>query len=165
MKYIKKPIEIEAFQYDGDLKNSNDEWYVPDWAVKAFEDGTLFYGDMPPWELFIKTLEGPLHISVDDFIIQGVKGELYPCKPDIFMETYEPVNPPKTKRVFSKEKFLEDSKNLILQPDPIWLKICDGKEIYITSKRDRRIQTENERNELFDYGSLEEWEIEVEVNE
>jgi hypothetical protein len=42
-------------------------------------------------ELTIKTLEGELHVSIGDWIIRGVNGELYPCKPDIFEKTYEPV--------------------------------------------------------------------------
>lgn len=92
-KYRKKPVEIEAFQYDGDLKGSDGNYYVPDWAVKAFEEETMFYGDIGfvSGELFIKTLEGTHHISVGDYVIQGVNGELYPCKPDIFEKTYEIV--------------------------------------------------------------------------
>lgn len=92
MKYRKKPVIIEAFQYDGDLMNSNGEYYVPDWAIKALEDDTLelgSYSDSSPCELFVNTLEGQMHVSVGDYIIQGVNGELYPCKPDIFKKTYE----------------------------------------------------------------------------
>lgn len=78
-KYRKKPVEIEAFQYDGDLKDSDGQYYVPGWAVKAYEDGTMYYGELDgqPGELFIKTLEGIHHASVGDYIIQGVNGELY----------------------------------------------------------------------------------------
>ena len=89
MKYKKKPIVVEAFQYDGDLKKSNGDYYVPDWAVKAFEDGVMYYGDSIPWELFIKTLEGAHHVSIGDYVIRGVCCELYSCKPDIFEKTYE----------------------------------------------------------------------------
>lgn len=96
MKYKKKPIIIEAFKYDGDLKGSDGEYYVPDWAVKAFEEGSMRYGaiklDEQPSELFIDTLEGTHHVSVGDYVIQGVQGELYPCKSDIFEKTYETVN-------------------------------------------------------------------------
>lgn len=91
MKYKKRPVVIEAFQYDGDLKRADGKYYVPDWAVEAYEKGIMYYAsklDAPP-ELFIKTLEGTHHVSVCDYIIQGVKGELYPCKPDIFTETYD----------------------------------------------------------------------------
>lgn len=92
MKYRKRPVEIEAFKYDGDLKGSDGKYYVPGWAVEAFEKGVIHYAtlkfDNPP-ELFINTLEGTHHVSVGDYVIRGVKGELYPCKPDIFEETYE----------------------------------------------------------------------------
>ena len=46
---------------------------------------------LPNDPLLIKTLEGDLTVSPDDWIIQGVKGEIYPCKPDIFAATYEPA--------------------------------------------------------------------------
>lgn len=98
MKYRKKSVVIEAFQYDGDLKGSDGKYYVPDWAVKAFREGVMYYDTLSdktsaiftgPLELFIKTLEGNHHVSVGDYVIQGVQGELYPCKPDIFLATYE----------------------------------------------------------------------------
>ena len=88
-KYRKKPVEIEAFCYDGDLKNSKGEYYVPSWAVDAFGNGMLFYEGQA--ELYVKTLEGNMHVSVGDYIIRGVEGELYPCKPDIFEKTYDEV--------------------------------------------------------------------------
>lgn len=43
-KYRRKPKEIEAFQYDGDFMNSSGEYYVPEWAVEALENGILYYG-------------------------------------------------------------------------------------------------------------------------
>ena len=68
---------------------------VPDWAEVAYEEGVLYYDplskELSPCELFIQTLEGRFHVSVGDYIIRGVKGELYPCKPDIFEQTYELV--------------------------------------------------------------------------
>lgn len=95
MKYRKKPVIIEAFQYDGDLKGSDGKYYVPEWMVRAVENGIVYYAQEnpvePPIELYIVTLEGHHHVSVGDFIIQGVNGELYPCKPDIFEKTYEAV--------------------------------------------------------------------------
>lgn len=87
MKATKKPVTIECFKYDGDLKNSNGEYYVPEWAVEAEKNGTIFFKDQG--EMYIKTLEGDKHASVDDYIIRDVNGELYPCKPDIFDKTYE----------------------------------------------------------------------------
>ncbi len=95
MKYRKKPVTVEAFQYDGDLINSNGEYYVPEWAAEAHKASDIFYGSAngkeSPTELYIRTLEGTHHVSVGDYIIRGVAGELYPCKPDIFTATYEPV--------------------------------------------------------------------------
>ena len=88
-KYRKKPVEVEAFCYDGDFKNFNGEYYVPGWAVEAHRDGVLYFKDQG--ELYVKTLEGDMRVNVGDYIIQGVKGEIYPCKPDIFEQTYEGV--------------------------------------------------------------------------
>lgn len=94
MKYRKKPVVIEAFQYDGDLENK-DGFYVPKWAESALKNNVMFFGseeDGPPCELYIRTLEGVVHVSVGDFVIKGVQGELYPCKPEIFAQTYEEVH-------------------------------------------------------------------------
>ncbi len=95
MKYRKKPVIIEAFKYDGDFKYSTGTWYIPQWALNAYRDGILYYEKLnnnePPSELFIKTLEGNMHVSVGDYVVKGIDGELYPCKPDIFEKTYEPL--------------------------------------------------------------------------
>lgn len=88
MKYRKKPVVIEAFQYDGDMIDSSGQPYVPEWAITAMNDNIMYY-DGP--ELFIRTLEGDHHVTVGDYVIKGVNGELYPCKPDIFEKTYEAV--------------------------------------------------------------------------
>lgn len=87
-KYRKKPVEIEAFQYDGDFMNKDGNYYIPEWGVKANLEGVLYFED---GELFVNTLEGKHHASVGDYIIKGVKGELYPCKPDIFEMTYDEI--------------------------------------------------------------------------
>ena len=95
MKYKKKPVIIEAFKYDGDLISKDGVYYIPQWAVKAYENSIIYYDSIDvfstPCELFIKTLEGVHRVSVGDYVIQGIKGELYPCKPDIFEMTYELV--------------------------------------------------------------------------
>lgn len=91
-KYVKKPIIVEAFHYDGDLKYQNGEWYVPEWAVQAFGDDVLFYAsqdDGAPCELYVRTLEGDMHVSVGDYVIRGINRELYPCKEEIFKATYD----------------------------------------------------------------------------
>jgi hypothetical protein len=92
MKY-KKSVVVEAFNYDGDLMDSDDNYYVPEWAAKAFENEIMCYGSLDcksaPCDLFIRTLEGNILVNVGDYVIQGVNGELYPCKPDIFDKIYE----------------------------------------------------------------------------
>ena len=94
-KYRKKPIVIEAIQYN-DNEYADKPWTfrgsAPEWlreAVGAKEVTAHINGDF--WELHIKTLEGVMCCDAGDWIIQGVKGELYPCKPDIFKATYESV--------------------------------------------------------------------------
>lgn len=95
MKYRKKPIVIEAFQYDGDLINKEGNFYVPEWASEAYKGGVMYFKSIDelycPCTLFIKTLEGDMVADVGDYIIKGIKGELYPCKPDIFEKTYDEV--------------------------------------------------------------------------
>ena len=80
MKYRKKPIVIEAWQWNGDTDwTKAPEWLqdvVPHWS---------------PIKLAIPTLEGIMYATPGDYIIQGVIGEVYPCKPDIFAATYERV--------------------------------------------------------------------------
>lgn len=87
MKYRKKPVVVEAFQYDGDFIFSDGTPYVPEWAMEANENGTFIHRGQG--DLFINTLEGEMEVSVGDYVIQGVAGEIYPCKPDIFNKTYE----------------------------------------------------------------------------
>ena len=86
-KYRKKPVVIEAVQYKG---NGNMNGGVPDWIWDAFKARTL-RADQGADPLIIHTLEGDMVVSPDDFIIKGIQGELYPCKPDIFEATYELV--------------------------------------------------------------------------
>lgn len=89
MKYRKKPVVIEAFKFDGDFMDSDGNYYVPEWAVNAYKQGGLYFEGA---DLFVKTLEGVHAVSYGDYIIKGVKDELYPCKPDIFEMTYEMVD-------------------------------------------------------------------------
>jgi len=79
MKYRKKPVEVEAIQYNGDN---------PFEVIRFSENhAAKTMGS----HLVIHTLEGSMQCLVDDWVIKGVKGEFYPCKPDIFEATYEKV--------------------------------------------------------------------------
>lgn len=87
MRYRKKPVEIEAFQWFPTNMQPK-----PNWLMEAMVAGDVFYqGGQRPY-LTIKTLEGDHRAEPGDWIIRGVKGELYPCKPDIFAMTYEPAS-------------------------------------------------------------------------
>ena len=89
MKYRKKPVVVEAFQMTDAHRKSEEEW--PQWLIDAWhipmEQPGAFY--FVANACCLSTLEGQMVVSVDDWIIRGVKGELYPCKPDIFEATYE----------------------------------------------------------------------------
>jgi hypothetical protein len=80
MKYRKKPVVINAFEYEGQTR-------FPDWIHEAMEKEEVT-ADISG--LYIETLEGVMKASRGDYVIQGVNGEIYPCKPDIFLKTYEP---------------------------------------------------------------------------
>ena len=92
-KYRKKPVVVEAIQWTG--QNHREMWNFltgkPGDYLSA--DGDNFYIDHSRVEggLVIKTLEGEHIASIGDYIICGVNGEFYPCKPDIFEKTYEPA--------------------------------------------------------------------------
>lgn len=85
-QYRKKPVIVEAFQNSKAENEETGAW--PQWLLNALRRGDIY---MDGRGTHIKTLEGELHVSEEDWIIRGVKGELYPCKPDIFEETYEKV--------------------------------------------------------------------------
>lgn len=78
-KYIKRPITIEAVQWNGD----NTE------EILSFCGNNCIVKDT---YLIIQTLEGNHMANIGDFIIKGIKGEFYPCKSDIFEKTYDKVD-------------------------------------------------------------------------
>lgn len=89
-KFRKKPVTIEAIQWCGDnlrevinftgLHHSAEKWTWDEYKAVVAKEG-----------LKIFTLEGPHLATIGDMIIKGVHGEFYPCKPDIFLKTYEEV--------------------------------------------------------------------------
>ena len=80
-KFRKKPVVIEAIQYDGTHMTAHN--------IYDLSHGQISYID---GKLTIRTPEGTMEASSGDWVIKGVKGEVYPCKPDIFEATYEAVN-------------------------------------------------------------------------
>lgn len=89
MKFRKKPVVIEAMQFDGHNYRE-----IQGWAHAGLppEANSIIVWD--GFTMTVRTLEGPLHAATGDWIIKGVKGEFYPCKSDIFAATYEPVDEP-----------------------------------------------------------------------
>jgi hypothetical protein len=93
-QFRKRPIVIEAVQYqpggtiDGVIVFADDETRVPCYWT---DEHGYRYPAKEGVDAFILTLEGPLHVSPGDWVITGIKGERYACKPDVFEATYEPV--------------------------------------------------------------------------
>lgn len=95
-KYRKRLIVIEAFQMTRETRIDNQDW--PNWLNEAWnlprgDPGAVFptRSGTGSGTVSINTLEGRKLVSFDDWIIQGVQGELYPCKDPIFRQTYESV--------------------------------------------------------------------------
>ncbi|NWO15734.1 MAG: hypothetical protein HLX46_02570 [Corynebacterium sp.] len=86
-KYRKKPVEIEAIQLTKDNVHEVTAWC----GGQAAESLVPWTGRGLKTVLNIFTLEGKMMADYGDYIVKGVKGEFYPCKPDIFAETYEEV--------------------------------------------------------------------------
>lgn len=89
-RYRKLPVEISARQFDGTHSGAE---YILAWVDPRNLGSSLAarkkYTD--EWTVVIETLEGAMAADKGDWIIQGVNGEFYPCKPDIFEKTYEKV--------------------------------------------------------------------------
>jgi hypothetical protein len=93
-RFRKKPVEIEAWQWGGSAQGATP---IINWLLE--NGGTARYYAPGEWDngetlgsyLVIDTLEGRMLAGAGDWIIRGVKGEFYPCKPDIFAKTYEVV--------------------------------------------------------------------------
>ena len=84
MKYVKKPVVIDAIQWLGTAQSFEE-------ITSSFHEMQWRPGEMGSYSFFIMTLEGEHLASNGDFVIKGVAGEFYPCKPDIFKVTYSPV--------------------------------------------------------------------------
>jgi hypothetical protein len=84
-KFRKKPVAIEALQFDGTNYTAIFDFMGHATGGRASASNPLQN------KIFIRTLEGEMTADAGDWIIKGVMGEFYPCKPDIFAATYEPV--------------------------------------------------------------------------
>lgn len=122
-KYRKKPIEIEAFKWTGDINQTED----PIWIVEAIQKGDVWcYGDSKKGYtvMTIANNNSGMTANRGDYIIKGVNGEIYPCKPEIFEMTYEAVEEIKECGSENKQKL-----------NKIFIR-CDGKDIIINTIRE-----------------------------
>ena len=116
-KYQKKPVTIEAIQFKEESIPTIKDWLGENLLAEAR------YSSPIHWIYRIKTLEGNMRVTEGDFIIKGVKGEFYPCKPDIFEATYEKTveellneyNKPETRERLTE---LRDQE-LVLKTEPV----------------------------------------------
>lgn len=96
MKYRKKPVVIEALQFE----TNNETGDVNMNKIVSWINQGKSPGERHAWHngtnIFIETLEGTMRSEVGDFVIRGVEGEFYSCKKDIFYKTYELVQPERT---------------------------------------------------------------------
>ena len=113
--YRKKPVMVEAVQWTGENHAEMCEFIDPE-ALEI----------IPRIGLVIHTLEGDHHASPGDYIIKGVNGEFYPCKPDIFAKTYEsstltqPNEGAKDKNVPTNGPLTLEELGLMIEPTPVW---------------------------------------------
>jgi len=90
-KYIKKPVEVEALQWTG-FNPTEMEEFAGDNITVEYSDAAYEAGAGPiTATITIHTLEGDMKVKQEDYIIKGVKGKFYPCRKDIFEQTYEEV--------------------------------------------------------------------------
>ena len=107
-QYRKKPVVIEAVQFDGLNPTEIKDFVGKNCEVEIYDNGVT----PPVAHIVIHTLEGDMEVSNGDYVIKGVKGEFYPCKPDIFEQTYEPIITPEPELTeFEKKVEAEALKN------------------------------------------------------
>jgi hypothetical protein len=90
-KFRKKPVVIEAVQWEPDSDGAPKNAWPPNWPILDWDLAAQWTVGDSGAALIIHTLEGDMRAEPGDWIIKGVKGEFYPCKPDIFAATYEPA--------------------------------------------------------------------------
>jgi hypothetical protein len=98
MRYRKKPIEIEAVQFIKSDTHEIEECFseFPDWLRVSLKEGVVDFlilasPNRISLRFTVKTIEGEMELSLNNWLIRGVKGELYPCNDEIFKMTYEQV--------------------------------------------------------------------------
>lgn len=89
MKYVKKPVQVEAIQWDGTLDGI--QKIKAEFPAMATDQLAMCKAGTSVMYWSIKTLEGAHIVSKGDYVIKGIAGEFYPCKPAIFLKSYDPA--------------------------------------------------------------------------
>ena len=105
-QYRKKPVVIEAIQFNG--KNAEE---IEQWSNNNVKRGLVSEDTLTKVYLEIETLEGTMTAQLNDYIIKGVNGEFYPCKPDIFEKTYDAETTSFKERLIKEQEELSDKLN------------------------------------------------------
>ena len=105
-QYRKKPVVIEAIQFNG--KNAEE---IEQWSNNNVKRGLVSEDTLTKVYLEIETLEGTMTAQPNDYIIKGVNGEFYPCKPDIFEKTYDAETTSFKERLIKEHEELSDKLN------------------------------------------------------
>ena len=102
-QYRKKPVVIEAIQFNG--KNAEE---IEQWSNNNVKSGPVSEDTLSRDYLEIETLEGTMTAQPNDYVIKGVNGEFYPCKPDIFEKTYDSEVTTFKERLIKEQEELND---------------------------------------------------------
>jgi len=91
-RFRKKPVVVDAIRVKDIFHMAAHDWDgLPDWASKTHGITKGWTIQFAPPRIYINTLNGKVVADIDEWLVRGVTGELYPCKPDIFEQTYEAV--------------------------------------------------------------------------
>nr|WP_312857326.1 hypothetical protein [Neobacillus endophyticus] len=141
-KYRKKPVVVEAIQFNG-------------FNVKKIKEfvGDSLVSNWPETVHWIKTLEGNMQISQGDYIIKGVNGEFYPCKPDIFEKTYEKVNDANKTSKLNMTISVKDTEvfQMLLDYTKVLIDIVEKYPLAIEERQQVESIFDNISNEFYEY--------------
>ena len=150
-KYRKKPVVIEAIQFNGENQSDVAEFM-----------GEMIRANFFP-DILIETLEGTMKANIGDYIIKGVKGEFYPCKPDIFEATYEKVNGENSETITKEtslnvivESLIEGAKSFLMKCPSCGKRTISSQQAYIHDNIKREWYCRNCGQKLNNHNLLKE---------
>lgn len=151
MKYRKKPVVIDAFKWTGDQTQTED----PEWIIEAMKKGDVqITTGEEGCKMHIKTIDGTMTADLGCYIIRGIHGEIYPCKPEIFEATYSEEKEVVVKGLIATV-FPSTECTVVVEPDQDYggahkyhftdsTGFKDGKANYVESKQSIQFVQKNE---------------------